>query len=81
MLYQKVYTTLKLNIINLKIIIIASSPWHFDSTGNIAPRSHRFINKLYAPSSGDNGTGVQRNWNSKIQRRFLKKNFLDSIPL
>ena len=56
-------------------------PLAFDSTGNIAPRSRKFINKLYAPSSGDNGTGVQRNWNSEIQRRFLKKNFLDSISL
>ena len=43
-----------------------------------------FINKLYAPSSGDNGSSVQMNWNSmnsEIQRRFFKKKFLDFISL
>ena len=40
----------------------------FDSTGNNVPRSHMFINKLYAPSSGDSGSGVQRSWNSELQR-------------
>ena len=53
----------------------------FDSSGNIAPKSKSFINKLYATSTGENGSHVQRNWNSETQRRYLKKNFLDSISL
>ena len=56
-------------------------PMAFDSSGNIAPKSKSFINKLYATSTGENGSHVQRNWNSETQRRYLKKNFLDSISL
>ena len=53
----------------------------FDSSGNIAPKSKSFINKLYATSTGESGSNAQRNWNSEIQRRYLKKNFLDSVSL
>tara|TARA_A100001015_G_C14740588_1_gene613508 strand:+ start:131 stop:358 length:228 start_codon:yes stop_codon:yes gene_type:complete len=53
----------------------------FDSSGNIAPKSESFINKLYATSTGESGSHTQRNWNSEIQRRYLKKDFLDSISL
>ena len=52
----------------------------FDSSGNIAPKSKSFIDKLYATLTGESGSHVQRNWNSEIQRRYLK-NFLDSISL
>ena len=44
-------------------------PLAFDSSGNIAPKSKSFINKLYATSIGESGSHTQRNWNSEIQRR------------
>ena len=81
MLYLKIYIKIKFEKYSLWDHNNYIIPMAFDSSGNIAPKSKSFINKLYATSTGESGSNAQRNWNSEIQRRYLKKDYLDSISL
>jgi hypothetical protein len=52
-------------------------PFAFDSAGNIAPGTLKFINKLFAPSNSNYG----RTWNSENERKILKNWFLNKLSM
>ena len=53
-------------------------PFAFDSAGNIAPGTLKFINRLFAPSNSKYGI----TWNNEKERKFFKKNwFLNKLSL
>ena len=52
-------------------------PFAFDSAGNIAPGTLKFINKLFAPSNSN----YYRTWNSENERKILKNWFLNKLSM
>ena len=52
-------------------------PFAFDSAGNIAPGTLKFINKLFAPSNSN----YDRTWNSENERKILKNWFLNKLSM
>merc|ERR1711991_1126955 len=52
-------------------------PFAFDSAGNIAPGTLKFINRLYAPSNSN----YIRTWNSEKERKILKNWFLNDLSM
>ena len=52
-------------------------PFAFDSAGNIAPGTLKFINKLFAPSNSK----YTRSWNSENERKILKNWFLNDLSM
>ena len=52
-------------------------PFAFDSAGNIAPGTLKFINRLFAPSNSK----YIRTWNSEKERKILKNWFLNDLSM
>ena len=52
-------------------------PFAFDSAGNIAPGTVKFINKLFAASNKH----YQRTWNSEKERKIFKNWFLNKLSM
>ena len=64
-----------MNIGNIRQSILTKKS--FDSAGNIAPGSLKFINRLFAPSNSK----YIRTWNSEKERKILKNWFLNDLSM